>query len=113
MPENSTETALKSRRRGPGRPFKKGESGNPGGRPKGLAERARELTNGGDELAEFMVQVFRGEHGARLKDRMDAASWLSDRGFGRPTQQLQHEGSLQHYSFTMNIGGDSDDDADK
>jgi len=29
--------------------------------------------------------VFRGENGASTKERMDAATWLADRGFGKPT----------------------------
>jgi hypothetical protein len=33
---------LAKRRRGPGRPFKKGESGNPAGRPKGARNRLGE-----------------------------------------------------------------------
>jgi Family of unknown function (DUF5681) len=37
MAEN---TAEKQRRRGPGRPFQSGESGNPAGRPKGARNRA-------------------------------------------------------------------------
>ena len=29
--------------------------------------------------------MFRGENGASTKERMDAATWLADRGFGKPT----------------------------
>ena len=32
-----------------GRPFPKGVSGNPGGRPRGLAANVRENTDGGEE----------------------------------------------------------------
>lgn len=32
-----------------------------------------------------MLEVFRDEDGAK-RDRMEAATWLADRGFGRPTQ---------------------------
>ena len=28
--------------------------------------------------------MFRGENGASTKERMDAATWLADRGFGKP-----------------------------
>ena len=29
--------------------------------------------------------MFGGENGASTKERMDAATWLTDRGFGKPT----------------------------
>lgn len=66
--------------------FLPGISGNPGGRPVGLAGMIREATSEGSELVEFMLGVFRGEHGEDLRMRADAATWLTDRGFGKPTQ---------------------------
>jgi hypothetical protein len=70
-----------------GRPFPKGVSGNPGGRPKGLVRRIREETNDGEELVEYMLGVFR-DPAAPRRDRTAAATWLADRGFGRPTQTV-------------------------
>jgi Family of unknown function (DUF5681) len=70
---------------GPGRPFAPGVSGNPGGRPKGLVRRIREETGDGAELVDYMLSVFRGGHES-TKTRVDAATWLADRGFGKPTQ---------------------------
>ena len=70
-----------------GKPFAPGVSGNPSGRPKGLGSYIRETTDGGREMVDLMVQVMRGEtiNGMKpkIKDRMDAVSWLADRGFGR------------------------------
>jgi len=87
--QNSTETA----RSAPGRPFAKGQSGNPGGRPKGLVKAIREQTRDGEQLVAFMLQVFRGEvPGTKLRDQMDAVTWLADRGFGKPVQALEHSG---------------------
>jgi hypothetical protein len=40
-----------------------------------------------------MLRVFRGEaDGARLRDRLEAATWLADRGFGKPTQAMELSG---------------------
>jgi len=66
-----------------GHGFKPGQSGNPGGRPKGLSRRVRELVgDDGHEIADFMFSVMADER-ARNADRIDAAKWLADRGFGR------------------------------
>jgi hypothetical protein len=87
--ENSAETAAVPR----GRPFVKGQSGNPGGRPRSFAAVIRAHTRDGEELVRFMLKVFRGELAdAKVKDRVDAATWLADRGFGKPTQGLEVTG---------------------
>ena len=66
-----------------GKGFTPGVSGNPGGRPKGLSRRVRELVgDDGHEIAEFMFTVMNDER-ARNADRIDAAKWLADRAFGK------------------------------
>ena len=66
-----------------GKGFTPGVSGNPGGRPKGLGRRVRELVgDDGHEIAEFMFSLM-ADPRARNADRIDAAKWLADRGFGR------------------------------
>lgn len=86
--ENSMETT-----RVVGRPFPKGVSGNPGGRPRGLAAYVRENTDGGEEIVELMVSVMRGDviggQVPRIRDRMDAATWLADRAFGKPVASVE------------------------
>jgi hypothetical protein len=44
----------------------------------------QERTGDGSELTDFVLSVFRDEN-ATNKERMDAATWLADRGFGKPT----------------------------
>ena len=65
------------------------QSGNPGGRPKGLTRRVRELVgDDGSAIAEFMHAVMVDE-AARTTDRLEAARWLADRGFGRSPQDVE------------------------
>jgi hypothetical protein len=74
-----------------GRGFAPGRSGNPGGRPKGLTRRVRELVgDDGTAIAEFMYAVMSDE-GARTADRLEAARWLADRGFGKTLQAVALE----------------------
>jgi hypothetical protein len=72
--------------RGKGRPFKKGQSGNPGGRPKiqaDIIELARQKTPEAIEtLADIMV------NGKQEAARVSAANALLNRGYGCPTQPI-------------------------
>lgn len=76
-----------------GNGFKPGKSGNPGGRPKGLARLAREATGGdGRLLVEFYVRVYQDED-EKTETRLKAAEWLADRGFGKAVDvKAQDEG---------------------
>lgn len=87
MAESRGEAA---RRRGPGRPFPKGVSGNPGGRPKEVAEvrdLARQHT---EEAIRTLVTIMR--MGTPDRARAAAAEALLDRGWGRPMQPAEMSG---------------------
>ena len=97
--ENSTETAALSFV--PGRPFLPGQSGNPGGRPKGLAVLVKAQTEDGAELVDFMLKVLRNKR-QPVRYRMEAAAWLADRGFGKAVQQVD-VGNVEGEVFVFRI----------
>ncbi len=86
---------MSENRVGSGR-FVKGISGNPGGRPKGLAEKVRKATKDGSLIIRLMVAVTQGKtvggQKPKIRDRLDAARWLADRGWGKPIQVMEHGG---------------------
>jgi hypothetical protein len=74
-------------------------SGNPNGRSKGLARFIRESTRDGQEIAEFFLKAFRGEllddpafgkvrPDHHVEIQFEAAKWLAERGWGKPTQYV-------------------------
>tara|TARA_Y100000310_G_scaffold319113_1_gene373988 strand:+ start:724 stop:1155 length:432 start_codon:yes stop_codon:yes gene_type:complete len=69
--------------------FQPGVSGNPGGRPGGLAARVREATKDGQDPIDFLIRVLRNSPKLpqlSLSHRIDAAKELLDRGFGKSVQ---------------------------
>lgn len=61
-----------------GKGWVKGQSGNPGGRPKGIAKLAREH---GDRALEVLVNALDDDDG---RIRIAAAREILDRGYGKP-----------------------------
>lgn len=75
--------------------FKPGQSGNPGGRPKGIAAKAREH---GPKALEVLVNAL---DDGDAKTRITAARELLDRGYGKPVTMT---------ADVTNKLGDLDDD---
>lgn len=69
-----------------GRPFRKGQSGNPSGRPKALHELV-ELARA-ETLASFKKIVELRDQADDPRVQLAAAREILDRGWGRPTQPL-------------------------
>jgi|SRR5215472_1011957 len=81
----SEETAKPKRRRGPGKPFPKGVSGNPSGRPKQVHE-LMEIARGlSAEGIEELAAIMRDKELAPAM-RMAAIDRILDRGMGKPVQ---------------------------
>jgi hypothetical protein len=64
-------------------PFKPGQSGNPGGRPKVLAEVRGLAQRQGREAVKRLIQLMRSENESVA---LRAAVELLDRGYGKPIQ---------------------------
>lgn len=71
--------------------FTKGQSGNPGGRPKGLQERIRKRfgEDGGRLIAQLEKYAFGKVKKCGHKERLRAIELLIERGWGKAPQLLE------------------------
>jgi len=86
--QNSATSAIKPR----GRPFRKGQSGNAGGRPKlpeDVKTAAREHTM---KAIDTLVAVMNGRGANTASARVTAARVILDRGWGTPLQTTEITG---------------------
>ena len=70
-----------------GKPFLKGQSGNPGGRPKVIAEVQELARQHTTEAVETLVSIMTDAKAASAA-RVSAANALLDRGYGKPQQHI-------------------------
>jgi hypothetical protein len=75
--------------------FRPGQSGNPGGRPRVIAE-VRELAREHTETALATLAEISENKKLSPSARVAAATALLDRGYGKPTQPLDHELKNDH-----------------
>ena len=109
--------AMTPPKRGAGGQFAPGSSGNPGGRPKGLAAYIREKTNGGIACVDAMVSIMDGtmevedvivcdgspfkiQRQPSHKERREAAKWLAERGCGKELDPSEVE---HHHEMGPNL----------
>ena len=92
---------------------------NPGGRAKGLERRVRERVSE-DEIIDVLVEIMHGrlppgitgEATVRIKDRLEAARLLSDRGWGRAPQQIDVTRNTVSSATTVDVSELDADDVD-
>ena len=98
MAANSDATA--KRRRGKGKPFEKGKSGNPSGRPKKPPE-LRDLAD--KSLAEIQKIVETTEN---EKIKADLCKWLYEMQYGKATQRQEVDGNISTDTLVVTLGGE-------
>jgi hypothetical protein len=81
-------------------PFAKGQSGNPGGRPKGLLE-VQEAARAHTAGALGTLARICGDSTAPPAAQVAAANSLLDRAWGRPTQPVEGSGRVTLLDLIM------------
>ena len=97
MPKK-TETAQNSSgaaksKKVPGKPFQKGQSGNPGGRPKVPEELREAFRANSQDACDALCKILK-DPAAKDSDKIRAAEIILDRGYGKPTQAVDLEAAV-------------------
>jgi hypothetical protein len=71
----------------PGKPFRKGASGNPGGRPKQDAELKAYFRSMSWRAARILMDI--AENGTQERARVMAVSKILEYGIGKPVQPIE------------------------
>lgn len=83
---------MKSKKKPRGKPFPKGVSGNPAGRPANpFRDLIKDRTRNGEEIVEGVMDCFRQPENQKIK--LWAAEWLRDTGWGKPVSYTELDGS--------------------
>jgi hypothetical protein len=98
---SATDNSAPSARRGIGRPFVKGQTGNAGGRPKAEHDVVAIAREKGPDAIRTLAEIMLNTK-ASDSARVGAANSLLERGFGKPTQPL---GGDPNHPFTYVIRG--------
>jgi hypothetical protein len=78
------------------KPFKKGQSGNPGGRPKAIAE-VKALARKQTTIAINTLVAIAKSNKATDAARVSACIALLDRGWGKPDKTHHHDGDIRQH----------------
>lgn len=94
-------------KRGKGKPFKRGKSGNPKGRPKLTAEdmQVRALAQVHTLAAINTLAEIMDDKKKSASCRIAAAKELLDRGHGKPTTPIEVEATVRLETVTVHIAG--------
>lgn len=79
-------------------PWAKGQSGNPGGGPKGRSLFRRLIldeTKRGEELVTIALQIARSAE--KDTDRMRALEFLAAYAFGKPTERVEMDATVESF----------------